>query len=67
MSRSGVAMFEVGDLIKIKCDAYEGAFEDDIGFILKNFNGYFYVYVFIDNGLELPLKTQDIQLYVPNW
>ena len=60
-------MFQIGDLIKINYNAYEGAFEDDIGFVSKDppFDGYVYVQVFGDDGLEMLLKTEEVDLYEP--
>ena len=61
-------MFQIGDLIKINYDAYEGAFEGNIGFISRKppFDGYVYVHVFRDDGLEILLKTEEVNLYVPD-
>jgi hypothetical protein len=60
-------VFHIGDLIKINYNAYEGAFEDDIGFVSRKppFDGYVYVHVFRDDGLEILLKTEEVDLYEP--
>ena len=55
-------MFNVGDFVIINDQAYEGAFEGDVGVVVKSYLKYCYVLVFEHND-HFIFKNDEVEHY----
>jgi signal peptidase I len=62
MGESILTNFNVGDIVVINANAYEGAFEDDVGVVVECYLKFCYVLTFKHNDRFL-FKNDEVEYY----